>query len=380
MFKWAKQKLADAAGTPEPIHGPEAVKSVAEEAKTVPYTELKREHLKWQALEGTNVESQTFYFFGENGFVLFAQVIFSNVAGVRKTCQFNAKLFYRDSSKPHLWSTNPLNNNSFSDDMTAFYDDHVALELSEDGTYYTIKSDCDDDAIVNLKITRTAPGFHIGETGNTLFGDDFANPWGKMRHAFWPRCVTEGTLLTKEGPVDLKGRGFYVYALQGMKPHHAAAKWNFCNFQGPKHSAILMEYTTPESYGFTKVNVGGIAVDGEIIMANALSTAEHVKTSLDEENGWEIPTDIKFTWTGAAKDGKEVTASIEGSFGGLLDKIDVMEELPGFVKKILGNVAGTRPYIYQFLPNKKLSLKLKVGDEEITEEGELFSEATFIVD
>ncbi len=72
--------MADAAGLPEPIHGPQAVKSVAEEAKTTPFTELKREDLKWAALEGTNVECQTFYFFGENGSVVFAQVIFSNVA------------------------------------------------------------------------------------------------------------------------------------------------------------------------------------------------------------------------------------------------------------------------------------------------------------
>lgn len=33
----------------------------------------------------------------------------------------------------------------------------------------------------------------------------------------------------------------------------------------------------------------------------------------------------------------------------------------------------------QFQPRKnKLTLKLKIGDEEITESGELFSEATFI--
>lgn len=34
----------------------------------------------------------------------------------------------------------------------------------------------------------------------------------------------------------------------------------------------------------------------------------------------------------------------------------------------------------QYSPKEKLSLKLKIGDEEITQPGELFSEATFIVD
>lgn len=33
----------------------------------------------------------------------------------------------------------------------------------------------------------------------------------------------------------------------------------------------------------------------------------------------------------------------------------------------------------QYMPSKKLSLKIKIGDEpEIVEEGRLFSEATFI--
>mgnify|MGYP006868020200 CR=1 FL=1 len=32
----------------------------------------------------------------------------------------------------------------------------------------------------------------------------------------------------------------------------------------------------------------------------------------------------------------------------------------------------------QYSPQEKLSLKLKLGDEEITEEGTMFSESTFI--
>lgn len=32
----------------------------------------------------------------------------------------------------------------------------------------------------------------------------------------------------------------------------------------------------------------------------------------------------------------------------------------------------------QYSPQEKLTLKMKIGDNEITEEGTLFSEATFI--
>jgi hypothetical protein len=379
MFKWAQQQLANVAGTQEPIYGPSAIKSVAEEAETTPYTELTRDDLKWEAMESTSVETQTFYFMSDGGQLAFAQVIYSNVAGIRTTSQFNCKIFSLDPSKPQVWSTTQLNNPDFSEDKTGFYADDCALELSEDGTTYTIKSMNDDQAIVNLTVKRTAPGFKAGKTGNTLFGTDLANPWGTMRHVFWPRCTAEGTITTKEGPVDFKGRAFFAHALQGMKPHHAAAKWNFCDFQGPTYSAILMQFTTPPSYGSTVVNVGVIAKDGEIIVGGCKGEVTHIQTKSDSENDWPEPTTIKYTWAGTTKDGKPVEAFIEGDLEDKLDRIDVMAEVPGFVKKIVAGAAGTKPYIYQYSPQKtKMSLKLKIGDQEITEEGSVFAEATFI--
>jgi hypothetical protein len=72
--------LANVAGTQEPIYGPSAIKSVAEEAKTTPYTETTRDDLKWEALDSTCVETQVFYLQADNGTVALAQVIYSNVA------------------------------------------------------------------------------------------------------------------------------------------------------------------------------------------------------------------------------------------------------------------------------------------------------------
>jgi len=234
-------------------------------------------------------------------------------------------------------------------------------------------------ALVDLTIKRTAPGFQIGRDGRSYYGTDPKAPWGSMRHAFWPRNSAEGTITTEDGPVDFKGKAMFVMALQGMKPHHAAAKWNFVNFQGPHHSAIMMEYITPPSYGSTVVNIGGIVKDDEIIFANASGSATHTKIKGDAESGWPEPEDVKYQWLGKTKDGKAVEAVLEGPLDTRMDRIDVMEEVPGFVKNIVAAAAGTKPYIYQFSPrDHPLSLKLKIGDENITEEGSLFTEATFI--
>lgn len=236
----------------------------------------------------------------------------------------------------------------------------------------------DQKAIVNLKITKTAPGFQGGKTGTSDFGTDPTNPWGWMRHAFWPRCVAEGNILTSEGPLDFKGPAFYVYALQGMKPHHAAATWNFANFQGKNYSASMMEFTTPPSYGSTIVNVGSVTKDGAIVGAGCDNTATHVSTNPDPESEWPAPKDVKYNWTFKDKDGKDVEASIEVDVGERLDRVDVMAEVPAFVKTIVANAAGTRPYVFQY--GTKATLKLKVDGEEISEDGQLFCEATFLSD
>ncbi|KAJ9148916.1 Survival factor 1 [Pleurostoma richardsiae] len=378
MFRWAQQQLANVAGTKEPIYGPSAIKSVAEEAKETPYTELTRDDLKWEVLDQTSVETQTFYLMADNGNVAFLQVIYSNVVGLHITCQFNSKIF-ANGSKPQIWCSNPLSDHDFSEDKASFYATDLALELSEDGNEYSIKSMTDERSVVNVKVKRIAPGVVAGKDGRTLFGTDLTQPWGSMRHAFWPRCVAEGTITTPDGPIDFKGRAMFVQALQGMKPHHAAATWNFANFQGPEHSAVMMEFTTPPSYGSTLVNVGVIATDGEIIVAGVDGSVTHIKAKDDPDNDWPEPELAKYVWSGKTKDGKTVEAVIDGELGERTDRVDVMAEVPGFVKQIVAGAVGTKPYIYQYLPRGKQTLKLKAGDSpEVSEEGILFAEATFI--
>jgi len=321
----------------------------------------------------------------DSGHLGLAQVIYSNVAGIRTTCQFNTKIFYpkneNGEKKPNLWSSDQLSNIDFSQDKNDFYADGCAVELAKDGKSYTIKSTTNENSLVNLTVTQVAPGFQVGEDGNTYYGTDPKEPWGSMRHAFWPRNTLEGSIVTKDGPVDFKGKALFIHALQGMKPHHAGAKWTFADFQGPTFSAIMMEFTTPPSYGTTIVNVSGIVKDGEIITAGASGTATHTKVKSDSQNDWPEPEAIRFEWTGKTKDGKAVTAIIEGPLDERLDKVDVMEEVPGFVKQIVAAAAGTKPYIYQYSPYEHPAiLKIKIGDEEVTEQGVLLAEATFITD
>ncbi|KAF2739067.1 oxidative stress survival, Svf1-like protein [Polyplosphaeria fusca] len=376
MFNWAKQQLANVAGTQEPEYGPSAIQPVGKGEGDPAYTDLTKKDLKWITIDSTCVETQTFYFLTPAGHVGFLQVIYSNVAGIRITCQFNCKIFYPNREKATLWSSVPLENYGFDEEQYSFFADGISLELSEDGLSYTIKSAVDENAMVNVKYTRGAPGFMGGKNGTSNFGTDPKHPWGSMIHQFWPRCTIEGSVITKDGEVDLKGQGLFIHALQGMKPHHAAARWNFANFQSPTYSAVLMEFTTPTSYGSTVVRVGGVATDGKLLFAGTSGDVKHTESKQDSENDWPEPISASYHWEGKTEDGKEASADIAGSLGERFDRLDVMAEVPGFVKTIVATAAGTKPYIYQFAP--KMTLEVKVGEEIKKEEGTLFTEATFI--
>lgn len=337
-------RLAHVAGTQEPEYGPDAIRPVTKQ--TPQYSELKTEDLKWVNLDHTNVETAVFYFMTDEGVTALAQIIYSNVAGVHTTAQFNSKIFNHDGPGRHLWCSDPLHNYGFDDAGTGFLSDNVAVQLSADGDTFTIKSASNEGCLVNLTVKRVAPAFQVGKDGTSYYGTDPAKPWGTMFHRFWPRCDVTGTMKTEKKTYDFKGRGLYIKAIQGMKPHHAAAKWNFISFNTPTYSASVMEFTTPASYGRTTVSLGGIAKDGELIYAGP-TTVQHTKSDTDAEISWPEPKAIEVHWNGTGVSGKAVDASLKGDLPQRIDRVDVLSHIPGFVKTIVGGVVGTKPYIYQ---------------------------------
>lgn len=103
-----------------------------------------------------------------------------------------------------------------------------------------------------------------------------------------------------------------------------------------------MEYTTPPSYGSTVVSVGGVATDGQILFAGAMPPISHDETAPDSDNAWPEPKAATFKW-----EGSNGSAELSGSLGARTDRVDVMGEMPKFVKNIVAGASGTKPYIYQ---------------------------------
>ena len=92
MLNWAKQTCVPKTctipfqtdigyrlGVTEPIYGPSAIQSVANQTEEKSHTELTKDDLQWECMDSTNVETKTFYMISDDGVIGLAQVIYSNV-------------------------------------------------------------------------------------------------------------------------------------------------------------------------------------------------------------------------------------------------------------------------------------------------------------
>jgi len=287
---------------------------------------------------------------------------------------------------------------------------------------YTVRANLADDLQISLDVVRPAgvPGYKIGKGhrgGFSYFGPDLERPEGYAIHRFWPHDTATGHIISKGRALAAKGPGMMVHAIQGMRPNLVAARWNFANFQSEAHggvSAVQMEFTTIDAYGRkgdgsggVKVNVGSLVLGGKLAAVTAetkwpdedgsdeapvISRATHLGLVADEETGYDAPSEIVFRWMGPSivPDAQgTVDATLKVDLGsqnapkGLIEKVDVLAEIPYVVKTVVNYVAGTKPYIYQWLNPAKLSVSgpdalvpgLSAGLEI---EGTLYSEATFI--
>jgi hypothetical protein len=246
---------------------------------------------------------------------------------------------------------------------------------------YVINANLGNDLQLALTVSRpaSAAGFKVGR-GDSHFGVDPAKADGYVVHRFWPRTQCSGHIIRSGQAIEATGVGMFVHAIQGMRPNLVAARWNFANFQSKSDagvSAVQMDFSTTNDYGRhgagsggVTVSVGGVVVGGKLVCvtgetiwpdelpavdASVQSRAVHLAPAMDPETGYRQPTKIRFTWKGPALECEkgEVKAELEADVGtpespkGLVQKVDVLAEIPYALKMVVNYVAGTKPYIYQ---------------------------------
>jgi hypothetical protein len=118
------------------------------------------------------------------------------------------------------------------------------------------------------------------------------------------------------------------------------------------------------------INIGSLVVGGKLATVTAetkwpdeeqtktsvISRATHLNPMQDHDTGYKMPTGIEFQWQGPSlvtSSPEPLKAKIQVELGdvdhsnGLIEKVDVLAEIPYVLKMAVNYVAGTKPYIYQ---------------------------------
>ncbi|KAF9238520.1 oxidative stress survival, Svf1-like protein [Melanogaster broomeanus] len=393
------------------------------------FGDLEPKDLEWTCAGGFATETQIFYHFLEDETMLMCQVIHSSIGVWYPTIQFTCKI-YNPKTNKSIWRSINVSNFVTAPpglDMRSCKADQFSITCkpSSDPSHpemYVIRANLSDDLQVSLDVSRPAsvPGFKVGKGpkgGFSYFGADLDKPEGYVIHRFWPRTVASGHIIHKGQATVVKGVGMFVHAIQGMRPNLVASRWNFADFQSTAYggvSAIQMEFTTLDTYGRhgpgsggVTVNVGSLVLGGKLAVVTAetrwpdeplkesspvMSRVTHIDPVHDSDTGYKQPSALDFRWAGPSiLTGSQgtVSASLSVDVGkphapkGLIEKVDVLAEIPYVIKTMLNHVVGTKPYIYQWQNNVKLIVR---GPDSIIPglsdgleiEGILFNEATFI--
>ncbi|KDQ59229.1 hypothetical protein JAAARDRAFT_57156 [Jaapia argillacea MUCL 33604] len=394
------------------------------------FGELEPSDTLWLATSsGFVTETQTFYNTMEDGTTIMNQVVHSSVGVWYPTIQYNCKV-YNPNTNTRTWRSINVTNfvcpppgldkrSSKGDQFSITHKENPGSDYPES---YIINANLSDDLQVSFEIKRPAsiPGFKVGKGpkgGYSNFGTDPEKPEGYVVHRFWPRNVATGHIIIGGQATPFEGTGMFVHAIQGMRPNLIASRWNFANFQSEEHggvSAITMEFTTTDTYGrkgagsgFVTVNVGSLVLGGKLVAVTAetkwpdetkedaaavISRAVHVHSVMDEDTGYSAPTELSFRWAGpsvlpGAPGPVDATLSVvvgdPAKYNGLVEKVDILAEIPYVLKAVVNYVAGTKPWMYQWINRATLSVSgpdalipdLSAG---LNIDGWFYNEATFI--
>ncbi|KAI8077054.1 oxidative stress survival, Svf1-like protein [Thamnidium elegans] len=340
------------------------------------YTPLDQHDLDWTLASGSSTENQVFYITTKTGAFGFVQLIHSNIGIWNPTISFTCR-FYEPSSNTSVFKNINMSKFELSEDKRSVKTDFFNIQLDEDQRVYKINI-THPEIVVSLDFTRVDRGFKVGE-GKTYLGGNKASAAGFVSHKFWPRCEAKGTFIVNQQIHEVEGDGIFIHAIQGMQPQLIASNWNFVNFHSKEASITMMQFQTTKQYGSVNINQGSLVLNDKLVCVSVENEVELLNRKKDEDTDYDIPEKIKLTWKGKTlkEDGepKDVSIVMLVEPKNLIDKIDVLAEIPYFLRKIVQSLI-VKPYIYQWLD--KSTAEITIGDEKTIVEGYCFQELVFV--
>ncbi|KAI8885118.1 oxidative stress survival, Svf1-like protein [Backusella circina FSU 941] len=371
----------------------ESIKTVADTVVDGQYyTPLDEHDLDWTLASGSSTENQVFYITTPAGGFAFVQLIHSNIGLWNPTISFTCR-FYDPATKTNLFKTITMSSKfELSSDKRSVKTEFFNITLDPTQSKYQVQI-THPELMISLEFNRIDKGFKVGEGKTYLGGDQASSAAGFVSHKFWPRCQASGTFILKPQPTEdqpvqqqqlfeVKGDGVFIHAIQGMQPQLIASNWNFLNFHSKDASIAMMQFQTTKQYGSVNINQGSLVLNDKLICVSVDNTVELMDLYKDEETEYNIPKKVKCTWKGKTikeKEGdeaKDVDIVMTVPVQNLIDKIDVLGEIPYFIRKLVQTFV-VKPYIYQWLDTATAEITI-AGEETIKTEGQIFQELVFV--
>ena len=232
---------------------------------------------------------------------------------------------------------------------------------------------------LDLTFTPESSPFQVNG-GEIQFGATKTDGFIEMKFIPAGRC--EGKISIDGENFDFRGFGMCLRQFQGVKPHLTTKRWNCAYFRETAsdservRSLFMIQMQCSSSYNGEIVNYG-FYFDGEKLHAVTSQEDEviYAKTTVDPDTGYSVPDHFDYRWKGIDMNGASFEALVSGTPQSRMARIDLLENVPIFFRRIVENICPARPYIYQ---NLNQDVEAVINGEKVV--GTLFQEFSFLLE
>ncbi|KAJ1673014.1 putative cell survival pathways protein, partial [Spiromyces aspiralis] len=309
------------------------------------------EDFAWKC-KSTGSETQTFYFHLGNKIFGFIQIAWGYIA-VSPTIQSNA-LFYVPG-EGNFFETHNGHKLKVGDDGVSSEVHKLTMKWDSEMRKLVIDYNAGKthNCHAHIEFERTCDGYKIGDGDNIVGG-------GIVRHCFYPVGRVKANMIINGKPYEETGNGLYIHAVSmDIMPYNVGQVWSFCDFSSKDVNENpvtfqLLQYLTPAKFGETLCTQAALQKDGKtyaVMWDNSVEFEDRVKNS---KSGYDVPQAFRYRAKGQTlEDKKKVTVTMESKPDAFFKPIEVLHELPYFVK-IAVQTLITNPFIFQWFESKSV--------------------------
>jgi hypothetical protein len=243
--------------------------------------------------------------------------------------------------------------------------------------------------VVNFEFNSLTNPLSIGD-GTIHFGKAKADGYISMKFIPAGRCT--GTVRVAGTALPFEGQGICIQQYQGIKPHNSAKRWNCAFFVedaasaasaglAARRSLFIIQMLCAAAYD-EEIHQQGLYFNGHQMGAvtGAGSGVSYGSAKTDRETGYDVPEHFDYTWRGVDYEGKPFLASCSGSPTARMARIDLLENVPSVLRKVIESLTSARPYIYQHFDHNVQCSFTSANGTVSTITGSLFQEFSFLLD